>query len=154
MTQRQGDFILCIALWLVAMVFWFQAKELKSPGNLLPIMLVIIISVLAGILFVKNAISMVKEKQANRPPLVSRENLVRITIVAIATLVYVFVIPVLGFYFSTGIFLSLFYLLMMEGAINMKRIAQSIVGGVAVSIGIFYTFGYLLNVHTPKGIFF
>lgn len=154
MTQRQADFVLCIVLWLVAIIFWFQAKELKSPGNLLPTMLVIIISLLAGIVFVKNVISLVKEKQMSSRQLFTRENFIKVGMVSLATLVYVFVIPVLGFYLSTGIFLSLFYLLMTEGAINGKRIMQSVLGGVVVSIGIFYTFGYLLHVHTPKGILF
>lgn len=157
MTKRQGEVVLCLVLWSAALVLWRQTQELRSPADLFPKIILLTMTFLACILFIKNMVSKFREKKGQKlvddHKLMTKKALKKVVAIALAGAIYIYVIPIAGFYLASALFLSSLYF-GLGSLSGWNGVMKSVIGGVVVTLVIFFAFGYLLNVRTPDGWLF
>lgn len=153
MTRRQSEIFLCLVLWIIAIILWIQMRDLRSSAQLFPMIILVIMSFLTGIVFVKNIISQIRKLNNNETTMKNKRVLVKVIALTIASIIYIYLIPIIGFYLMSALFLSFLYF-GLGRTFRWQSLIKSVIGGIAVTLLIFFSFGYILNVRTPTGLFF
>src|SRR5690625_5036119 len=102
---------------------WNQTTDLRSSAQIFPTIMLGVMSLLAGILFVKNIMSMIKNKSSTQWKIIDRSTLVKVSTVALAGVMYIYLIPVIGFYVLSALFLSLLYYV-LNSSFNWKAFVK------------------------------
>ncbi|MCM3715736.1 tripartite tricarboxylate transporter TctB family protein [Alkalihalobacillus oceani] len=153
MTKTQADLLLSVVIFIVAIAFWIPTRELRQ-GSLFPSAVIAIMTLLAIVLFLKSIFIAVKKKRPKDTFAFQKEKAYSVAGIAVAGVLYVYIIPFVGYYTMTVIFTSLLFILMSRTPFNWKTVGRSLLGGCFVTIFIYVAFGYMLNVRTPAGILF
>lgn len=143
MNRKTKEIISLIVIYMIAFLFLFQSFGFKGDAGLFPKILSIIIIVL-------NTIQLVKVITGHLIEIKGKEELdgKKLVVILVASLAYVLSLQVLGFVVSSLIYLILaMYLLRVE---NKKAL---VIISVLTIIVIYLSFGVLLKVPIPKGIF-
>jgi hypothetical protein len=153
--ERIKDVYVSVLVLIICFVFYMNTGELTPPADIFPKAVILILSVLGGLLLIKALWlkgEYVKSEEDEEDD--GDVNVQRKWLSIVALIAYVIVIPMLGFYVTSSIFLLgiSWYLAGMQKKLRALLIPV-IVSSVVMSV-IFIAFSILLRVPVPKGILF
>lgn len=152
MRSRTTDIAAGLAVIAVAGMFQAQTGDLEGVSGLFPRMLIIFMTVGGAYLVVKGLLQGRKTApDADAEPVNAR----RVTIISIGSIGYVLVIPLLGFYPASVLFL--FSLAMILGDSHRDTARKALASAVFTAIlcvAVWLGFALLLHVPTPQSVLF
>lgn len=148
MTVKQKDLVLGLALLVTVAAFAMQSLHLEYPANVFPWSLEALLAVFALVVLVQAA-----RRRDAAPRSGEAVQVGRIIGILVASIVYLIVIPLLGFYTTSFLFMTLISWLVGERR-DLRGLLNGAVVGVLL-VGVVYAgFWLFLKVPTPSGILF
>jgi uncharacterized membrane protein len=127
---------------------FFTAQKYPVGSRMLPMGYAAILTLLSGLFLIQSIFRPSSGKTA-AASVEKTESLSRVIMVSTFIVIYIVLIPVMGFYFATACFL-LFFMMATKAARFLTALAVS-----AVTIcALFAFFNLLLKLQTPSGILF
>jgi hypothetical protein len=157
MRSRTSDIAAGLATLAVAGIFQAQSGDLEGVSLLFPRMLIIFMTIGGVFIFVSGLLTpraRIDEAPCELPP---EEPVVvkRVATIALASIVYVGIIPVLGFYPSSVLFLFCMAMILSDSSVTTARRAlASATFTVVLCLAVWLGFALLLGVPTPQSMFF
>lgn len=153
MRSRTTDIAAGLAVLAIAGMFQAQSGELDGVSLLFPRMLIIFMTV-GGIYLILNSFAKGRRSSAaneDSEPV----KLKRVGLISVGSIVYVLVIPLLGFYPATILFLFGMAMILgdSDGATAKKALASAFFTAV-LCLAVWMGFALMLNVPTPQSILF
>ena len=136
---------------LFALAFQVQTDDLEGISLYFPRILLVFITALSLGLLGNALLKIRKEQQASEDEPVSWP---RVCLISAGSIAYVAIIPMLGFYPASAIFLFAMAWVLRDKTVSMRKtlIAASMFT-VVLCFAVWGGFGLLLNVPTPESIF-
>jgi hypothetical protein len=153
MISRTTDIAAGLAVLAIAGMFQSQSGELEGVSLLFPRMLIIFMTVGGIYLVAKGLIKGRKSSAATEDT--EPVKFKRVGIISAGSVVYVLVVPLLGFYPATVLFL--FGMAMVLGDSNVttaKKAMASAFFTVVLCVAVWLGFAFLLGVPTPQSVLF
>lgn len=151
-TGPKADICSGIIMAGVAALFGSQLYELNGIGLMFPEALVFIIGV-GGIYLIGTGLWKYKKQYKHEP--FETASVKRIVIIVAGSIMYAVLIPLLGFYPISALFLFAMTMCLQDEGVSMKRTAiNGAILSVVLCIAIYISFTILLNVPTPPVIEF
>lgn len=141
-----------LAVLLVAGLFQTQSGDLEGVSLLFPKMLIIFIAC-GGLFLVAKAMlaGRAAAAKADAEPVNAR----RVVLISIGSAVYVLLIPLLGFYPASGLFLFAMGMILGDAcAGSRKKMLAAAVFTVILCVAVWLGFALLLRVPTPQSVLF
>ncbi|MGO4887437.1 tripartite tricarboxylate transporter TctB family protein [Anaerobacillus sp. MEB173] len=156
-SERKKDIVVSILILFISLIFYMNTTSLRPPADIFPKVVISLFALLGTFLLIKAIF--LKKEYLNQAEDEEEEDNVEINvkrkwISIFGLLVYILVMPIVGFYITSAIFVTLlsWYL------IGMKLEFKATVFPVIVSsivMGILYaTFSVFLKVPVPSGFLF
>jgi len=143
-----SDRIAAILMLLVALVFGTQMGNLTNFGIVFPRAVIIVLAVSSAALLMKSWTG------RGGGEAVDVRGMQTVAVAAALMVVWVFLIPYLGFYVSS-VLACLFMMVLVDGAARKPRTLITSLAIIALEVAAFYiVFAKLLVVPLPKGILF
>lgn len=142
---KHKDTALSFFVLLLTLLFMIQSLDFEYPSNVFPWTMEALIAIFALII-------LLKPKKADKAK-AEAENWVRITGIFIGTVFYLLVMPVIGFYLTSFLFIALAsWILGMN--FSLKMLGLSISASGAILLFIYLIFHIAIMVPVPRGMFF
>jgi hypothetical protein len=157
MRSRTFDIAAGLATLAVAGIFQAQSGDLEGVSLLFPRMLIIFMTIGGMFIFVSGLLTRrasVNDAPCELPP---EEPVAakRVATIALASIVYVGIIPVLGFYPASVLFLFCMAMILSDSNVTTARRAlASAIFTVVLCVAVWLGFALLLGVPTPQSMFF
>lgn len=154
--ERKKDIVVSLLIFAISILFYLNSKALTPPADIFPKVVIMIFSILGVFLLVK-ALFLKKAYHVTEDELEEEDEEVnekRKWISIMSIVVYILVMPVMGFFITSGVFL-LFISLFLIGKKPTVRgsIVPFIVSTTVMSI-LYFTFNVFLRVPVPSGVLF
>ncbi|MBC7326340.1 MAG: tripartite tricarboxylate transporter TctB family protein [Moorella sp. (in: Bacteria)] len=146
MPMWNSDRLAGIIFLIIGLLALYGARELSHLGGVFPrtaSMLVIFFSVLLLINSLRDGKPVEKIKDPGY--------IITVTILAI---IYIAIMPYLGFLLTSIVFISLMAWMLNSNRQRGSAVFLAIVAGASISIGFYAVFSYILSVPLPGGVFF
>lgn len=138
---------------VTALLFLSQSTDLEGVSAILPHMLIIFMLIGSVYLIALGIVRLFKNSDATEEAEPVALN--RIWIIGIGSIVYILLIPILGFYVTSGCFLFIMATILLNGSKNKKKAAAlNLIFAVVLCVVVWGGFNVLLSVPTPAGILF
>ncbi len=145
------DILAGLSFLIFALIFYSQTSDLSGISLLFPQSLIIFLILGSLYLIVKGLIRRKHMEMSNDDPV----KVPRVVLISIMSIAYVIIIPMLGFFVASAIFLFLAALAFRE---KEKTLIQStVISLIFTAVFCFFVwlcFVTLLSVPTPDGMFF
>jgi putative tricarboxylic transport membrane protein len=153
-TSWRKDLVAGVFVLLAAAIFFTQLHELEGAGKYYSVLLLTVISLMGAYLCFLGA---AKRRACGGRGLPRADDeepvaLRRVAVIAVASAMYIALIPVLGFYPTSALFLFLSAMALNDTETTPWRAACLLTLVMCVSVGI--VFSLVLGVPTPEGILF
>lgn len=146
-TSARADLLSSLCLIVLVAAFYFQTFELEGIGMLFPSILLVFLSAGAVYLGAKGFWKLHARYRAEAPDPASFN---RIAVISAASVVYVLLMPYLGFYPMSVIFLFGMTLLLRDSGVTWRHtLLNAFLVTVIITGAVYVTFTWLLNVPTP-----
>lgn len=151
MYQHTKDILSGLAFLIIALVFQSQSLNLSGISRIFPQALIIFLIIGSIYLLAKGTINFKKKEGKDTEVVVMS----RVGIISAISFAYILLVPVLGFFAASIIFLFF-------SAIVFRDKHKTMVESMLLALGftiifcvfVWLSFVYLLNVPTPEGMFF
>ena len=153
MRRSVSDLAAGAFVFLVAAVFYYQSGELEGISLLFPQLLVVFMTAGGIYLMIKGILT----RKKGDDPIVDDEPVAfsRVGLISAGSMAYVLVIPFLGFYPATIVFLFGMGMLLNDAGVSTRKSAvMSATLMIVVTFAVWAGFAWLLSVPTPGSIFF
>lgn len=151
MNQRSVDILLCIILWGVCGVFFYQISKLSYPSTVFPLVITSCILLCTILIFVPILFNRTDVKKG---ALRRAKNYRKVIVLSLSSIIAIFSIQWIGFYTINFVYLILFATYLQPSHIKLaKKVYSSTLFAVIMTGAVYITFNWLLNVQTPKGLF-
>lgn len=147
MKPRLANSILCLVMFLTAIIFYFQTAPIKYPSNVFPYLLIAAIFVFTVIILIRNVFCAQDEPAAKE-----KRNLKKVLLLAVASVLYVLLVNTVGFYTVSTVFLIIMSNLLHSTQFAVKRLLGSIILTAGVMTVVFVLFNLFLKVPIPSGL--
>ena len=157
MRSRTSDIAAGLATLAIAGMFQAQCGDLEGVSLLFPRMLIIFLTLGGVYIFASGLLT--RRASADAPPCeVPTEEPVavkRVVTIALGAMVYVGIIPLLGFYPASVLFLFCMAMILSDSSVTTaKKAMASAVFTVVLCVAVWFGFAFLLGVPTPQSMFF
>lgn len=157
MRSRTSDIAAGLATLAVAGIFQAQTGDLEGVSLLFPRMLIIFMTIGGVFIFVSGLLT--RRASADDAPceLPPEEPVAakRVATIALASIAYVGIIPVLGFYPASVLFLFCMAMILSDSNVTTaKKALASAIFTVVLCLAVWLGFALLLGVPTPQSMFF
>lgn len=157
MRSRTTDIAAGLATLAIAGLFQAQSGDLEGVSLLFPKMLIIFMTLGGAYIFASglltrpaNAKDGACETKTEEPVAVKR-----VVIIALGAIVYVGIIPLLGFYPATVLFLFGMSMILSDSNVTtVKKATASAAFTAVLCIAVWFGFALLLGVPTPQSVLF
>lgn len=133
-----------------AAVFWLAGLDLTGISRVFPMGLEVFLA-LGGIALVINGLRLARKEGAAEKEVTAWSRVILITVASVA---YVFVIPLLGFYVTSVLFLFALAMILAEKGKGARGLGVALGFSVGLMALIYIVFLKILQVPTPSGLFF
>lgn len=143
MKGKTKEIISAIFLYIVSISFFAIALNLKGDAGLFP-------KILSALIFILNTIELFNVVVRNKIKLVKKEDRdnIKLLTILLCCIGYIILIKPLGFLISTVVFLAVTLKLL-----GVKELKLILLVSIITSLVIYLSFGVLLKVQIPVGIF-
>ncbi|WP_408011143.1 tripartite tricarboxylate transporter TctB family protein [Pseudalkalibacillus sp. A8] len=151
--NRVKDIVVSIIVLAISLLFYINTKELTPPADTFPIVVISTFALLGGLLLLK-ALFYKKYEYPSSKNDEEKDNInpKRRWISIICLIIYIFIMPILGFYITSILFLILLSVYLRNENKGWKGYLKPVCLSIMV-VGILYvTFDLLLKVPIPSGI--
>lgn len=157
MRSRTSDIAAGLATLAVAGMFQAQCGDLEGVSLLFPRMLIIFMTLGGVYIFASGLLTrpadtkdLSCETKAEDPVAVKR-----VAIIALGAIVYVGIIPLLGFYPASVLFLFCMAMILSDSSVmTAKKALTSAVFTAVLCVAVWFGFAFLLGVPTPQSVLF
>ncbi|MBS8263707.1 tripartite tricarboxylate transporter TctB family protein [Mesobacillus boroniphilus] len=151
-SERKKDLIVSIIVLAISALFYVNTKTLTSPADIFPKVVIFIFSLLGVILllkviFYKNYEDIDKSENAE-----AISNPKRRWISITALILYTILIPIIGFYVTSAIFLTLISVYLRDEKQGLFGYLKPLLLSCLVMVILYGTFNVFLRVPVPAGI--
>lgn len=147
-TSAKSDLLSAACLFVIVITFYVQTFELHGIGMLFPGMLLIFLAGGGVYLAAKGFWKLRRQYKTEAPEAASFK---RIGMISLASIVYVLVMPFLGFYPMSIAFLFGMTIILRDGGVSWNRtLLNAFLVTAIISVAVYVTFTWLLNVPTPE----
>jgi hypothetical protein len=157
MRSRTSDIAAGLATLAVAGVFQAQCGDLEGVSLLFPRMLIIFMTI-GGVYIFASGLLTPRIRVEDAPCELPEEEPVavkRVATIALASILYVGIIPLLGFYPASVLFLFCMAMILSDAGVTTARKAlASAIFTVVLCFAVWLGFALLLGVPTPQSMFF
>ncbi|MBM7554459.1 tripartite tricarboxylate transporter TctB family protein [Thalassobacillus pellis] len=150
--ERVQDIVVSIIVLAISFLFYINTKTLTPPADIFPKVVIGIFSILGVILLVK-AIFYRKYGEEADEETPEKVDMKRRWFSITGLLAYIFLVPILGFYVTSGIYLVLVSISLNDEKISVKSLVKPITIASLVMLALYGTFTVFLRVPVPGGIF-
>lgn len=161
MTKSTKDILAAVACLIIAGIFYSQMGELEGISRVFPGMLIAFIAVCGLALLGLGLLSRRKERREidGEPVAMGREeepvSMGRVALISLGSVAYVAVIPAIGFYLASAVFLfAMAWVLRDISVEKRKTVLAAVLFTAVLCLSVWGTFSLLLNVPTPESVFF
>jgi uncharacterized membrane protein len=153
--ERLQDLIVSMIVLVISLIMYLNTKALTPPSDIFPKLVIGITAVLGIFLLGKSLFTKgFYEKQAEESDDEQKGKKGRIWIGIGALILYVVILPLLGFFITSALFIILVSSYLMGKANPVRAGFAPVIVSVAI-LGVIYTvFYYFLHVPVPRGILF
>ena len=152
MRSGKSDILAALFIFVVALAFHLQSGELKGISLYFPRILLVFLT-WGGVILMGLGIYKVVKKirfEAGEPVAIPR-----VIIISIGSIAYVAIIPLLGFFPASAVFLFIMAMILRDTSVDTRKIALlAAVFATVLCLAVWIGFTVLLNVPTPPSIFF
>lgn len=147
------NYLICVMSYILAAIFWYASRDIISPANIYPRMILIGISFLATLLLITTIYKQKRhtdEISETTKPL-AKVNNKRVNILIVGTMLYLIAMVYIGFYVTTFLYL----MILMYGFSEQKNkiVALKVfLSSFVVDALIYICFWTFLQVPTPVGL--
>lgn len=152
MRDSTKDILAAVTTLAIAAAFYFQTGELDGISLYFPRILLIFLTAGSVVLLI-NALRKMRteQKESGDEPV----SLSRVALISVGSVAYVVVIPLLGFYPASLLFLVVMGLLLRDKPAGMKKaLLATALFTFVLCFCVWGGFSWLLNVPTPESILF
>jgi len=157
MRSRTSDIAAGLATLAIAGIFQAQSGDLEGVSLLFPRMLIIFMT-LGGVFVFASGLLTPRARVDEAPCELPAEEPVavkRVASIALGSIVYVGIIPLLGFYPASVLFLFGMAMILSDSNVTTaKRALASAIFTVVLCVAVWFGFAFLLGVPTPQSMFF
>lgn len=146
--EKVKDLILSVLILIISFVFYLQTKTLTPPADIFPKVVIMILSVLGTILLIK---TLFIRKNDNDEEMQDEINQKKKWISITSLIGYVILMPILGFYTTSVIFLISLSLYLAGEKVTIKRILKSMIVSLSVVCILYIGFSLFLKIPVPSG---
>ena len=150
MRKSTADISASLAVLAITAVFCTQICELDGITLYFPRLLLIFMGGGGLILLVKGIVGHMRNKPTSGEG--EPVSIKRIGLITVCSLAYVLVIPILGFYPTTGLFLFGTALLLRDASDTRTALKAAAMLTVILGVSVWAGFSLLLGVPTPEGL--
>ena len=157
MRSRTSDIAAGLATLAIAGMFQAQCGDLEGVSLLFPRMLIIFLTLGGVYIFASGLLT--RHASADAPPCEAPTEepvaVKRVVTIALGAMVYVGIIPLLGFYPASVLFLFCMAMILSDSSVTTaKKAMASAVFTVVLCVAVWFGFAFLLGVPTPQSMFF
>lgn len=157
MRSRTSDIAAGLATLAIAGIFQAQTGDLDGVSLLFPKMLIIFMTI--GGLYIFASGLLTRRTNVDEAPceLPAKEPVAvkRVATIALGAMVYVGMIPLLGFYPASVLFLFCMAMILSDSSVTTaKKAMASAIFTVVLCVAVWFGFAFLLGVPTPQSMFF
>jgi len=153
MSPRVQNALLCLATYIIGVVFIVMTGDLDYPSNVFPYLVSITILVFTTVIFLTRVVSGPRGKPpGSAPDDSSKVAVLRVFLTAVVCVVYVILIPYGGFYFTSTVFLLALFLGADPKNFSYGLLMKASGLTAAVLLTVYLVFTFFLNVPTPRGV--
>lgn len=157
MRSRTSDIAAGLATLAIAGMFQAQCGDLEGVSLLFPKMLIIFMT-LGGVYIFASGLLTRRATVNDAPCELPAEEPVavkRVATIALGAIVYVGIIPLLGFYPASVLFLFCMAMILSDSSVTTaKKAMASAIFTVVLCVAVWFGFAFLLGVPTPQSMFF
>jgi hypothetical protein len=150
MPRHLSDIISGLAFLLFAGAFWWAGKDLTGISRVFPVGLEGFLA-LGGAALIFNGLRL-----ARRAASCEKERIAwnRVVLITLASVVYILIIPLVGFYVTSVVFLFVLAMLLAEKGKGTRGLLHALAFSAGLVGIIWLVFLNILQVPTPQGICF
>ncbi|GGC83630.1 membrane protein [Thalassobacillus devorans] len=152
--ERVKDILVALIILGVSFLFYINTKTITPPADIFPKVVIIIFSGLGTLLLLK-AIFYKKhgqeEESGEEDP--EKINAKRRWISITSIIAYIFLVPLLGFFVTSAIFLTGISIYLNDEKFSIKSLVKPLAISVVIMVVLYGTFSVFLKVPIPSGMF-
>ncbi|KMJ55083.1 hypothetical protein AB685_29125 [Bacillus sp. LL01] len=156
--ERVKDIIVSVLILGISALFFVNTRSLIAPADIFPKVVILIFSMLGLFLLIKALFlkSLYHESDEDNDGLEDEGeiNQKRRWISMGSILAYVLLMPIVGFYITSGIFLLLMSIFLIGKKPTVKGSIMPVIMSTSVMCILYFTFSFFLRVPVPSGILF
>lgn len=153
MSKRMSNGLLCLGMYFIGLLFIAMSTRLNYPSNVFPYLVSTAILVFTTVIFLTQvawpAPHAEGEASASGQGGIS---VPRVILMAGASIVYAVLMPLVGFYTVSFIFLVVLFTVTQLDRFNGRLLGASVGLSLAILLVIYVAFSLLLSVPTPRGL--
>ncbi|MCM3761844.1 tripartite tricarboxylate transporter TctB family protein [Alkalihalobacillus oceani] len=154
--ERVKDIIVSVLIFAVCILFYIHTKDLVPPADIFPKVVILVFSILGFFLLLKAVFMKRAYEEREEQDLEDEEkgSGKRKWISIVGIVVYIVLMPIVGFYVTSGIFLLLLSMFLIGKKPNVKGSVVPVVVSASVMCILYLTFSVFLRVPVPGGALF
>ncbi|HMM37998.1 MAG TPA: tripartite tricarboxylate transporter TctB family protein [Desulfovibrio sp.] len=150
MRRSFSDIVSGLGFLIVAAAFWFAGRDLTGISRVFPTGLEVFLG-LGGLALVFNGIRLARKEAACEKEFIAWN---RVVLITAASVIYVLLIPLVGFYVTSVVFLFVLAMILAEKGKGRKGMVQALAFSGGLVGLIWLVFLQILQVPTPSGALF
>ncbi|MBT2642508.1 tripartite tricarboxylate transporter TctB family protein [Bacillus sp. ISL-41] len=151
-SERKKDLIVSIIVLAISALFYVNTKTLTSPADIFPKVVIFIFALLGVILLLKVIFYKNYEDSAKSENVEVISNPKKRWISITALILYTILIPIIGFYVTSAIFLTLISVYLRDEKQGLFGYLKPLLLSCLVMAILYGTFNVFLRVPVPAGI--
>lgn len=154
--ERVKDIIVSVLIFAVSVLFYINTKDLVPPADIFPKVVILVFSILGFFLLIKAVFMKKAYEEGDKQDLEEEEkvNEKRKWISIAGIVLYIVLMPIVGFYLTSGLFLLLLSMFLIGEKPNLKGSVIPVVVSASVMCILYLTFSVFLRVPVPSGALF
>ncbi|WP_240377367.1 tripartite tricarboxylate transporter TctB family protein [Bacillus piscicola] len=144
--QHKDFYLGLVTLFITILLIW-QSLNFQYPSNVFPWVIEGVMVILSVVILLKAVINKQNTEEEKQSP----ANWRRITGVFVSSVLFIIAIPIVGFYVSSLITMTLVSWLLGKDR-SIKSLGRSFLVCAVITIFIYIVFRVLISVPTPEGI--
>ncbi|WP_017378843.1 tripartite tricarboxylate transporter TctB family protein [Paenisporosarcina sp. TG-14] len=149
-SERVKDITVALIVLAISAIFYSRTAILTSPSDIFPKFVIIIFGILGTLLLLKSIFS--KKYKVKDDDEKDITDLKRRWISILSLVAYIIIMPIVGFYVTSGIFVTLLSLYIQNEKLGfMGSIKPLVISGLTM-VFLYLTFSVFLKVPIPSGL--
>ncbi|MFG6150652.1 tripartite tricarboxylate transporter TctB family protein [Halobacillus sp. B23F22_1] len=154
--ERLKDILVAVIVLAISGLFYINTRTITPPADIFPKVVILIFSTLGTLLLLKAIFykkhGQVEEGEEDEED-TEKINVKRRWISIISVIAYMFLVPILGFFIASGLFLTAISIYLNDEKISFKSLIKPVAISVVCMLVLYGTFDVFLKVPIPGGIF-